>query len=137
MTEPVAQRPSSRTRTVLSVLFFLSVPVALITLAALVAIIPKLDVARRERVGLDMKDFQSALRVYNRKMGRFPSSGEGLQALVAVQAFEAMPLDPWGQPYRYAFDGEQIELTSLGEDGVRGCESDDISLRYPATPPKR
>jgi len=54
---------------------------------------------------------------YKSDMGSYPSTGDGLQALVTAPGSNAdnwhgpylqdgkLPLDPWGQPYQYAFPG--------------------------------
>ncbi|MCE9671575.1 type II secretion system protein GspG [Myxococcus stipitatus] len=97
-------------------------------------VVPKLESARRSRAELDLKNFRSALKLYRWKMGRFPTTEEGLQSLVDVKALELVPIDPWNRPYGYSNEGGTVELWSLGRDGVRGCESDDLTARAPATP---
>ncbi|HEU5080221.1 MAG TPA: type II secretion system major pseudopilin GspG [Opitutaceae bacterium] len=78
------------------------------------------------------------LTSYRINIGDYPSTSEGLQALVTAPANKAdrwkgpylqdgkLPLDPWGRPYQYRYPGthnkETYDLFSLGPDGQ---ESDD------------
>ena len=55
---------------------------------------------------------KTPLTAYRIATGSFPSTAEGLQALatpipgkLAAPLVEKIPLDPWGQPYQYAFPG--------------------------------
>jgi general secretion pathway protein G len=83
-----------------------------------------------------------ALDQYRIDVGRYPSTAQGLTALVARPEGEgrwggpylakAVPLDPWGRPYQYrapAEDGE-YELSSLGRDGRAGGTGDDAEIKH-------
>lgn len=76
---------------------------------------------------------EKALDQYRLDTGRYPSSEQGLQALVAKPESESkwggpylaksVPLDPWGKPYLYkCCPGEhgEFDLYSLGKDGAPG-----------------
>jgi general secretion pathway protein G len=87
--------------------------------------------------------FTRALSAYRLDAGRFPTDEEGLDALLtrptdAMQwngpyLEKKLPLDPWGQPYRYRSlpDTDEIEVVSFGKDGQPGGSGDaaDISSR--------
>jgi len=89
-----------------------------------------------------MDAFDKALQAYRIDMGRYPTSSQGLQALVAVTAGDEsrwrgpylkgqVPMDPWGRPYQYRVPGPQgrdYELLCLGKDGVAGGSGDDADL---------
>ena len=72
--------------------------------------------------------------LYRLDHGRFPSSGEGLQALVAPPKgqpyLERMPKDPWGNEFIYTFPGEKNgrlgkpDIRSKGPDGVENTPDD-------------
>lgn len=80
------------------------------------------------------------LMQYRMAMGDFPSTAEGLQALIAPPANRAdrwggpyleevkVPLDPWGEPYQYRFPGTKkkgsYDLWSKGPDKADGTEDD-------------
>jgi general secretion pathway protein G len=78
--------------------------------------------------------FDKALGAYRLDTGRFPSSEQGLEALVTRPANEVkwdgpyldkrVPADPWGNAYLYRFPGEHrdYDLLSLGKDGSPGGE---------------
>jgi general secretion pathway protein G len=93
------------------------------------------------RAQLDALD--KALATYRIDTGHFPSSEQGLRALVEHPASEpkwsgpylakALPADPWGHAYVYASPGvagHDYELMSLGKDGQQGGvgENADISI---------
>jgi general secretion pathway protein G len=73
-----------------------------------------------------------ALDQYRLNMGAYPTTGEGLQALVVTPQNEsrrsgpylkkAVPLDPWARPYVYRSPGEHgdYDLASYGKDGQPG-----------------
>ena len=82
-----------------------------------------------------------ALQAYRLDVGRFPTTEEGLDALLQRSGNDprwrgpylqaAVPDDPWGMPYQYAAPGPQGEdflLWSLGRDRKSGGEGDDADL---------
>ena len=92
---------------------------------------------------IQMQSFASALDLFNLDAGRYPSSSEGLDALVhrspGVAAWNGpylkggnVPMDPWGHPYTYRAPGEHsaFDIISLGADGAEGGSgvAADISL---------
>ncbi len=87
-----------------------------------------LDNTRVTAVKTDFKTYEFALEAYYMKNSRYPSSEEGLQALVDdgfVQKKSDALLDPWKNPYQYRYPGEYSdspEIWSLGADGTEGGE---------------
>ena len=88
----------------------------------------EIKVARAQIDALD-----KALAQYRIDVGHFPTSEQGLAALLAAPAGESkwngpylsktLPADPWGRPYRYkCCPGEHgdFDLYSFGKDGVAG-----------------
>ena len=82
---------------------------------------------------IQIQSFSSALELYYLDAGRYPSSAEGLTALVkstgGLSAWNgpylkggSVPNDPWGKPYAYRSPGERapFEIVSFGADGVEG-----------------
>lgn len=90
---------------------------------------------------LQIGDLDKALQVYKLDTGRYPTTAEGLQALVAKPASVSgwngpyltggLPNDPWGNAYRYANPGPAggVEILSLGSDNAPGGEGDAADLR--------
>ncbi len=75
---------------------------------------------------------EKALDTYRLDVGRYPTTEQGLDALVTKPQNEpkwqgpylskAVPLDPWGRPYQYKAPGErgEVDLMSYGKDGQPG-----------------
>ena len=93
------------------------------------------------QVESDFKSFESALAMYKLNAGNYPSTAQGLKALVEkptddplpihwVQIMPKIPLDPWGNSYAYRFPGSKDpmkpEFISRGPDGMIGT-GDDLS----------
>ncbi|WP_374325053.1 type II secretion system major pseudopilin GspG [Azonexus sp.] len=114
-------------------------------LAALV--VPKVmsrpDEARQVAARQDIGGLLQALKLYRLDNRRYPSSEQGLRALVEKPAqpplpdnwkpggyVERLPLDPWGQPYQYLNPGlrGEIDVFSFGADGVAGGEGADADI---------
>ena len=87
-----------------------------------------LDNTRVTAAKTDFKTFEFSLEAYYMKNSRYPSSEEGLQALVDegfIQKKSDSLLDPWKNPYQYRYPGEYSdvpEIWSLGADGIEGGE---------------
>lgn len=85
--------------------------------------------------------FRKALEAFRIDNGRYPTTEEGLQALVTAPAGasrwhgpylqDAVPTDPWGSPYRYQAPGENghdYQVTSLGADRAPGGTGQDADI---------
>jgi len=83
-----------------------------------------------------------ALQGYRLDVGRFPSTAQGLRALVTPPGDEPrwrgpylqgeLPVDPWGSPYQYRVPGQpgrDFDLLSLGRDRAPGGSGDDADIR--------
>ena len=83
-----------------------------------------------------LESFNRALASYRLDVGSFPSTEQGLVALVEQPAgasrwngpylSKAVPLDPWGKPYIYRAPGTKTDydVLSYGKDGVPGGTGD-------------
>lgn len=85
--------------------------------------------------------FDKSLDAYRLDVGRYPSSEEGLAALMTAPASaaakwngpylkKAIPLDPWGHPYLYRSPGSkaEYEVISTGKDGEPGGGGENADL---------
>ncbi|MCE3264615.1 MAG: gspG [Pseudoduganella sp.] len=85
--------------------------------------------------------FEKALDTYRLDVGRYPTTEEGLNALLAAPATagakwngpylkKVVPSDPWGRPYQYKAPGAkaEYEITSLGKDGQPAGEGDNADI---------
>lgn len=79
-----------------------------------------------------IKALETALMAYRLEFGHFPSSGEGLAALLNnnkgknfLQGSTSVPKDAWNREFEYSMpgpDGARYEIKSLGADGSQGGE---------------
>jgi len=99
------------------------------------------DKAKRTKAAADIAGLKTALDRYYLDNGSYPTTDQGLQALVTPtssgrvpQNYEQggyisrLPLDPWGSPYFYQSDGNGYALKSFGADGVEGGEGKNADI---------
>lgn len=90
---------------------------------------------------VQIEDLAQTLDMYKLDVGSYPTSEQGLNALVespdGAQRWNGpylrkskIPLDPWQQEYKYTSPGEhgKFDLSSLGADGKEGGEGEDQDL---------
>ncbi len=85
--------------------------------------------ARPQRAKSDMTTFESALSLYKiNNNNEYPSTQEGLQALVTPNGIKEIVKDPWGRDYIYRNPGKtdtsKYEIICLGADGQEGTKDD-------------
>jgi len=97
--------------------------------------------AKSKTAAIQIADLEKGLELFKLDVGRFPTSDEGLAALVRQPANargwngpylkgSAIPDDPWGRPYRYASAGAgEPEIVSFGADGAQGGEGENADVR--------
>lgn len=114
-------------------------------LAALV--VPKLmsraDDARVTAARQDISTLMAALKLYRLDNQRYPSTDQGLQALIVKPTsgpaangwksggyIDKLPNDPWGNPYQYLSPGVkgEIDIFSFGADGQTGGTGNDADV---------
>jgi general secretion pathway protein G len=92
-----------------------------------------LSEAKVKAAKIQIESLASALDLYFLDTGRYPSSSEGLGALVQKSGTaigwngpylkgNTIPNDPWGRPYQYRSPGQSTayDIVSLGADGQEG-----------------
>ncbi len=134
------QRPQARGFTLIELLVVLAI---LTMLAGLVGprVLSQLGGARSRTAGVQIADLDKSLELFKLDVGRYPTTEEGLDALVkrpgSVNGWNGpyikgeLPKDPWGNPYRYASPGAGggIDIISLGSDGAQGGEGEAADVR--------
>jgi general secretion pathway protein G len=102
----------------------------------------QLNKSERSTAKAQIESFGKALDTYRLDTGRYPSTEQGLNALVVKPSDEAkwngpylqkaMPPDPWGRAYVYVSPGKggDFDLTSMGKDGQVGGEGEDADVSY-------
>lgn len=110
-------------------------------LASMVApqILGNQEEAQLKKAAVDIQQLESALEMYKLKSNRFPTTEQGLEALVSVPTLDPIPRnypadgyikrlpdDPWGNPYTLISPGEMgtIDIFSNGPDGEPGTDDD-------------
>ena len=121
------------------------VVVILAVLGALVVpkILENVDKARVTRAQSDLRAIETALDLYRLDNFKYPTTEQGLAALVKQPAdstitnyrpggyLKAVPKDPWNNLYLYQApgrDGAEYEIRSLGRDGKEGGEGYDADI---------
>lgn len=126
LTKKLGQR-RRRGMTLIEIIVVITI-LALIMAAVSVAVIPKLEEAKRDRAALDIGNIQQALKLFYAKKGNYPDTGSGLKALVDTQNLEKIPTDPWDHEYVYLNEGGKPVIMSYGRDGAPGGEGPDADV---------
>ncbi|MFT4937311.1 MAG: general secretion pathway protein G [Paraglaciecola sp.] len=95
--------------------------------------------AQLKKAAVDIQSLESALEMYKLKNNNFPTSEQGLEALVTMPTIDPIPRnyqeggfikrlpnDPWGNPYQLISPGELgvIDIFTNGPDGEAGTDDD-------------
>jgi general secretion pathway protein G len=142
--DPARERPLGRRRergfTLIELLVVLVI-LGLIAAFAAPQVIKYLGRAKTEAAGIQIERLSGVLDLYRLEVGRYPSTEEGLEALVErpidaeswngpyLKKADAL-IDPWGRPYVYRQPGDhgEFDLFTLGADGSEGGEGEDQDL---------
>lgn len=121
------------------------VVVILAVLGALVVpkVLENVDKARVTRAKSDIQAIETALDLYRLDNFKYPTTEQGLQALVTQPVdqsvtnyrsggyLKSLPIDPWNGSYQYispGSDGRDYEIISYGRDGKPGGEGYDADI---------
>ncbi len=129
----------------------LEIIVVVFILSLLVAIVaPKImgrtDDAKIADAKVQIKNFETALKLYKIDNGSYPTTEQGLESLIEKPATgqipgkyreggyleqKKIPLDPWGNPYMYVSPGVHgdFDILSYGGDGKEGGEGKDADIK--------
>ena len=97
--------------------------------------------AKTDSAGIQVERLSTALDLYRLEVGRYPTSSDGVEALLEappdapawngpyVKKADAL-IDPWGRPYQYLSPGEHgdYDLFSLGRDGADRGDGEDEAV---------
>lgn len=97
--------------------------------------------SKTKTAALQVEDLAATLDLYRLELGRYPSTSEGLQALVQDPGMAnwngpylkkaQVPKDPWGNDYQYRSPGQNgpFDVWSLGADGQEGGDGENQDIR--------
>lgn len=101
-------------------------------------VMDRLSGAKTGATKVQIEDLAGALDIYKLDVGNYPSTSEGLKALIentsSIRGWNGpylsknkVPLDPWNNEYHYASPGEhgRFDIYSLGADNATGGEGGD------------
>jgi len=126
--------------TLIEILVVVMILGLLISLAA-PRIIGRTDDARITKARADIKALEGALNLYRLDSGMYPTTSQGLLALVEEPDtdprprrwrdggyLERVPADPWDNEFLYISEGNNYVLKSFGADGEEGGEEADADI---------
>ena len=132
---PMKPNASSRRTTGFTLIEILVVVVIIGILGAVIVpnLLSRPDQARITAAQQDLRALGSALDMYRLDNFQYPSTDQGLDALVSQPSgfpepknwnpdgyIKALPTDPWGSPYMYERSGSDVSVFSLGADSAEG-----------------
>lgn len=139
------KKPNPRTQQGFTLIEIMVVVVIIGILGALIvpSILGRADDAKITAAQSDIRSIGNALDLYRLDNHAYPSTDQGLEALVSKPTgypeaknwnpdgyLKKAPLDPWGNPYHYISPGShgKYDLYSLGADGKEGGEGNDADI---------
>lgn len=111
-------------------------------------VLNRADDARVQKAQADFKAIETALKIYRLDNYTYPTTEQGLTALVEPSTLAPeprnfkqggylaeVPRDPWGRPYLYLSPGErgEVDIYTLGADGLSGGEGQNADIGNWAT----
>lgn len=133
------QRKNERGFTLVEIMIVLAIVGMLFSFVG-VKVINQYKKAKVDGAKIQIASYQQALQSYYLAHNNYPSSEQGLEALISKPTVGKIPnnypeggyfnkkelvKDPWGNPYRYeCTDNQNFSITSDGPDGEQGTEDD-------------
>jgi general secretion pathway protein G len=106
-----------------------------------VNVIGQTDNARITKAKADLKEIEQGLHLYKLDNGMYPTTEQGIRALVQKPTsgpqprkynseayIGKIPEDPWANPYVYLSDGQAFVLKCLGADGEQGGDGKNADI---------
>lgn len=139
---PLFSRPARR-QPGFTLIELMVVLVIIGVLAALVVpnVLDRADDARITAARTDVHQLMQALKLYRLDNQRYPSTAQGLSALVKKPDIEPLPMqwrpyldklpqDPWGRAYQYLYPGVhgEVDVLSFGADGKVGGDGPNADI---------
>ncbi len=135
--------PRSQAGFTLVELMVVIVIIGLLATVVMINVLPSQDRAMVEKARADVSVLEQAVETYRLENLSYPSTAQGLQALVSAPPglarperyrqggyIRRLPTDPWGNPYQYRQPGTRgaFDVFSHGADGAEGGEGDGADI---------
>lgn len=145
MKETTSQQPSHPRGFTLIELMVVIVILGILATLIVPRLMDRPGQAKQVKAQLDIKSFETVLKMYKLDNGSYPTTEQGLQALVEAPTTGTIPKkypsggylekgkvpkDPWGNDYVFLSPGVngQYDIISYGGDGVPGGEGEDKDI---------
>lgn len=130
-TRAAARTTAPRGMSLLEIMVVITL-IGLVTAAIGVAVMSQLSKGQTDSARNQAYEIGKSLELYKLNMGRYPTTTEGLQALVTPPKgkplMDALPKDPWGNDYIFTIPGQKnaskYDIRSKGSDGQEGTDDD-------------
>jgi general secretion pathway protein G len=126
-----AARRRERGMTLIEIMVVITI-LGLIAAAVAVNVVGSLGEAKIKQAKTDLHTIENCLDLYKVDKGRYPSTEEGIQAVVAAGKCKAGMKDPWGHDYVYMYPGQAhpdaFDIKSYGADGQPGGDGDNADI---------
>jgi general secretion pathway protein G len=141
--KPIPKTASRKAGFSLLEMMVVLVIIGILATIVVINVLPSQDRAMVERARADIRTLEQAVELYRLQMLSYPSTEDGLSALVSGPSDTAaaarfpqggfvrrLQTDPWGNPYQYLYPGEhgEFDIFTLGQDGRAGGEGLDADI---------
>jgi len=127
-------RALQRGMTLIEIMVVITI-LGLIAAAVAVNVVGQLDDAKVKQARTDLHTLENCLDLYKIDKGRYPTTEEGLQALVTAGKCKAQLKDPWKNDYVYLYPGQVhsdgFDIKSYGADGAAGGDGKNADIVNP------
>jgi general secretion pathway protein G len=124
-------RRRERGMTLIEIMVVITI-LGLIAAAVAVNVVGQLSDAKIKQARTDLHTIENCLDLYKVDKGRYPTTEEGLAAVVAAGKCKAQIKDPWKHDYVYLYPGvvhpDSFDIKSYGADGQPGGEGENADI---------
>ncbi len=127
----IERSSTERGMTLIEIMVVITI-IGMVAAAVAVAVIPQLREARVQQARTDIMTIKNAADLYYNRYSTYPSTEEGIPALVSERFLDHMPRDPWGNDYIYRYPGVQNpdgpDIGTYGANGQPGGTGDSADI---------
>ncbi len=131
MASSTPDRRRERGMTLIEIMVVITI-LGLIAAAVAVNVVGALGDAKIKQARTDLHTIENCLDLYKVDKGRYPSTEEGLQAVVTAGKCKANMKDPWKNDYVYMYPGQahpdSFDIKSYGADGQPGGSGENADI---------